>query len=67
MITNRSRLMGSMIHYFTLIAPKSQVYKSVNCTNKVFHLVACSSLSSFPISTAFVVAQLGRAGGRRCP
>ena len=29
MITNRSRLMGSMIHYFTLIAPKSQVYKIV--------------------------------------
>jgi hypothetical protein len=46
MITNRSRLMGSMIHYFTLIAPKSQVYKIVNCTTIKYFicLLACLCL-----------------------
>ena len=44
MITNRSRLMGSMFHYFTFIAPKSQVYKIVNCTNMKYFICLLARL-----------------------
>ena len=44
MITNRSRLMGSMFHYFTFIAPKSQVYNIVNCTTMKYFICLLARL-----------------------